>query len=291
MNRQLHTQEDLHADRKYKDRLFRLVFSDKKDLLDLYNAVNGTDYDNPEELEVNTLENVLYLSMKNDLSFLIDAELNLYDHQSPCNPNMPMRGFLYFGDLYSSTAKQFPIPQHIGFYNGTRKEPGRKILKLSDLFEHSSTDKRPCLECETLVLNINYGHNRELMEKCRRLKEYAIFVDMVRKNLTAGAPLEEAVTRAADTCIDQGILEDLLKKQKAEVVRMALENYDLEKYEKAIKKESYEEGYQDGQEKGICQLIKALQKFSITQENVLQTLQEKYDLSEEKAGEYIKKYW
>ena len=69
---------------------------------------------------------------------------------------------------------------------------------------------------------------------------------------------------------------------------MALENYDLEKYEKAIKKESYEEGYQDGQEKGICQLIKALQKFSITQENVLQTLQEKYDLSEEKAEEYIK---
>ena len=121
-NRQLHTQEDLHADRKYKDRLFRLVFSDKKDLLDLYNAVNGTDYQNPEELEVNTLENVLYLSMKNDLSFLIDAELNLYEHQSTCNPNMPMRGFLYFGDLYSayialreinlysSTAKQFPIP-------------------------------------------------------------------------------------------------------------------------------------------------------------------------------------
>ena len=174
MNRQLHTQEDLHADRKYKDRLFRLVFSDKKDLLDLYNAVNGTDYDNPEELEVNTLENVLYLSMKNDLSFLIDTELNLYEHQSTCNPNMPMRGFLYFGDLYSayialreinlysSTAKRFPIPQHIVFYNGTRKEPDRKVLRLSDLFEHSSTDKRPCLECETLVLNINYGHNREL---------------------------------------------------------------------------------------------------------------------------------
>ena len=311
MNRQLHTQEDLHADRKYKDRLFRLVFSDKKDLLDLYNAVNGTDYDNPEELEVNTLENVLYLSMKNDLSFLIDTELNLYEHQSTCNPNMPMRGFLYFGDLYSayialreinlysSTAKRFPLPQHIVFYNGTRKEPDRKVLRLSDLFEQSAADKRPCLECETLVLNINYGHNRELMEKCRRLEEYAIFVDMVRKNLAKGAPLEEAVTRAADTCIDQGILEDLLKKQKAEVVRMALENYDLEKYEKAIKKESYEEGQMDGYkrghkdelEHGICQLITALQKFSIAQEDVLQTLQEKYDLSEEKAEEYMKKYW
>ena len=43
-------------------------------------------------------------------------------------------------------------------------------------------------------VNINYGHNRKLMEKCRRLEEYAIFVDMVRKNLAAGAPLEEAVT-------------------------------------------------------------------------------------------------
>ena len=97
MNRQLHTQEDLHADRKYKDRLFRLVFSDKKDLLDLYNAVNGTDYDNPEELEVNTLENVLYLSMKNDLNRYTYAELNLYEHQSTCNPNMPMRAFCTLG--------------------------------------------------------------------------------------------------------------------------------------------------------------------------------------------------
>ena len=110
---------------------------------------------------------------------------------------------------------------------------------------------------------------------------------MVRKNLAKGAPLEEAVTRAADTCINQGILEDLLKKQKAEVVRMALENYDLEKYEKAIKKESYEEGL----EQGIRQLIKALQKFSIAQEDVFQTLQERYELSEEKAEEYMKKYW
>ena len=76
---------------------------------------------------------------------------------------------------------------------------------------------------------------------------------------------------------------------------MALENYDLEKYEKAIKKESYEEGLADGEktelEHGICQLITALQEFSIAKEDVLQTLQEKYDLSEEKAEEYMKKYW
>ena len=101
MMQQFHTQEYPTANRNYKDRLFRFVFNNKKDLLDLYNAINGTDYDNPEELEVNTLENVLYLSMKNDLSFLIDAELNLYEHQSTYNPNMPMRGLLYFAGVYN----------------------------------------------------------------------------------------------------------------------------------------------------------------------------------------------
>ena len=103
---QFHTQEYPAANRNYKDRLFRFVFKNKKDLLDLYNAVNGTDYDDPEELEVNTLENVLYLSMKNDLSFLIDAELNLYEHQSTYNPNMPMRGFCILQAFIPDT---FPV--------------------------------------------------------------------------------------------------------------------------------------------------------------------------------------
>ncbi|WP_346708817.1 hypothetical protein [Massilistercora timonensis] len=130
---QFHTQEYPIANRNYKDRLFRFVFNNKKDLLDLYNAISGTDYNDPEELEVNTLENVLYLAMKNDLSFLIDAELNLYEHQSTYNPNMPMRGLLYFAsvynrhissreiNIYSSSPKEFPFPQHIVFYNGTKR--------------------------------------------------------------------------------------------------------------------------------------------------------------------------
>ena len=106
--------------------------------------------------------------MKNDLSFLIDAELNLYEHQSTYNPNMPMRGLLYFAsvytrhissreiNIYSSSPKVFPFPQHIVFYNGTQEEPDRKILKLSDLFQRPNGEKEPCLECQTLMLNINY---------------------------------------------------------------------------------------------------------------------------------------
>ena len=118
---------------------------------------------------------------------------------------MPMRGVLYFArlygkiiaqnniNIYSSSSKKFPFPQHIVFYNGTENQPDRTVLRLSDLFERSGEGKTPALECITVMLNINYGHNRALLEKCRRLKEYAIFVDRVRRNLKAGKPLEEAI--------------------------------------------------------------------------------------------------
>ena len=64
------------VNRKYKDRLFRLVFEDKRDLLDLYNAVNGSNYQNPDELMITTLEDAIYLGMKNDLSFTHRNSLN-----------------------------------------------------------------------------------------------------------------------------------------------------------------------------------------------------------------------
>lgn len=250
------------ADREYKDRLFRLVFSNKEDLLSLYNAVSGTEYEDPDELEINTLGNVLYLSMKNDISFLVSGTLNLYEHQSTYNPNMPMRGLLYYAKLYEkiiarnniniygSSAKTFPFPQHIVFYNGTDSQPDRTVLRLSDLFEKGGEGRTPALECTTVMLNINYGHNRELMEKCRRLKEYAIFVDRVRKNLETKKSLEEAIMQTIDDCIRDEILRDILIQQKAEVVQVILETFDKEKYEKAVKSEAYEDGYQAGKDDG-----------------------------------------
>ena len=126
------------------------------------------------------------------------------------------------------------------------EEPDRKILKLSDLFRRPNREKEPCLECQTLMLNINYGHNRELMKKCRRLEEYAIFVDTIRKNQVKGEDLQEAVEGAVESCIASGVLADILRAQKAEVVQMVLEGFDQEVYEKAMKKEGYEDGYQEG---------------------------------------------
>ena len=281
------------ADREYKDRLFRLVFSNKEDLLSLYNAVSGTEYEDPDELEINTLGNVLYLSMKNDISFLVSGTLNLYEHQSTYNPNMPMRGLLYYAKLYEkiitrnniniygSSAKTFPFPQHIVFYNGTDSQPDRTVLRLSDLFEKGGEGRTPALECTTVMLNINYGHNRELMEKCRRLKEYAIFVDRVRKNLETKKSLEEAIMQTIDDCIRDEILKDILIQQKAEVVQMILETFDQEKYEKAVKNEAFEDGYQAGKEAVLMEKIKKKLARGKTAEEIAQDLEESKETIQE----------
>ena len=171
---------------QHKDRLFCAIFRGKKELLSLYNAINETAYTDENALIVNTLDNAIYMTMKNDVSFLIYGVLNLYEHQSTWNPNMPLRDFLYVSqqikkmveekgwDLYGSRLVKIPTPQAVVFYNGKRGQPERQILKLSDAFENQ--EKPGCMEFQCLVLNINYGQNRELMEKCKPLLDYAAFI-------------------------------------------------------------------------------------------------------------------
>ena len=251
--------QNVHENRKYKSDLFCAVFEDKKHLLELYNAVNGTAYTNEEDLEVNTLENVLYMGMKNDVSFLVGCAMNLYEHQSTVNPNMPLRGLLYFAklferyvaenaiNLYSSQLKKIPTPSYIVFYNGTKDEPNERILRLSEAF----TKEGGCLECEARLLNINYGQNRELMEKCRRLEEYAIFVAKVRERMSNGSmSLKQALTLAMEDCIREGILADILEKQRDEVLGMVLSTFNRELYEKELKEDAREEGWMEGRIEG-----------------------------------------
>ena len=244
------TQYENRINRRYKDSLFRKVFSDKKDLLDLYNALNGTDYSNEEELTVTTLEDVVYISVKNDLSFLVGGTINLYEHQSSYNPNMPVRGLMYFARLYqeyidgseinvfSTVLKHLPVPAFIVFYNGTREEPDRMILRLTDAFvsENGKTAENACLECAATMLNINYGHNFELMQKCRRLEEYSLFVAEVRKWIEAGGDRKQAVDDAVDVCIEQGILRDILIRERTAIVNMVL-SCTKKQYERLVEKE------------------------------------------------------
>ena len=154
--------------RDYKDTLFRLLFQDRDRLLSLYNAVNGTSYDSPEELTVVTLENAVYMNMKNDQAFLLDFHLNLYEHQSTWNPNMPLRDLFYVAKeyeqlirketLYSSRLVKLPVPRFLVFCNGRMPDQAEKIvLKLSDSFEKRTGE--PELELKVTVLNINAGCN------------------------------------------------------------------------------------------------------------------------------------
>ncbi len=251
--------------RKYKDRLFRMAFREKEHLLALYNAVNGSHYHDPELLEIRTLEDVIYMGVKNDASFLLDDTLNLWEHQSSKNPNMPLRALSYFSrlyqayiqehglNIYSSTLQHVPFPQYIVFYNGTRREPDRTELHLSDAFIRSDAipdERRPCLELHALMLNINWGHNRELMEHCRRLREYSQCVATIRDYEKRFPKREEAVAMAVDYCISQGFLADILSKNKSEVIALFLTEYD-EKAQRALdRRDARREGMARGLEKG-----------------------------------------
>lgn len=243
----------IKAQREYKDRLFKLIFREKKDLLELYNAINQTDYQNPEEIQINTLEDVVYLGMKNDLSFLLRNELNLYEHQSTYSPNLPLRGLFYFADLYrgivgtskdiySSKAIELPMPRFIVFYNGTKEEPERKELALSELFQKTESRQKPCLECTVTLLNINLGKNQKLMEKCRRLYEYAQLIAKIRAKLANKLSIADAVDQAVLECIEEGILADILRKHREEVVDMLLTEYDEEFHIQCEREIAMEEG-------------------------------------------------
>ena len=251
----------LRNNRKYRDVLFRHRFREKKDLLELYNALNGSTYQNPEELEVITMEDVIFMKMKNDLSFMIGNTLNLYEHQSTWNANMPLRGMLYFAqqfegllasredDIYGTKRVELPTPVYIVFYNGAGMQTDNLLLYLSDAFPTGRGSG--CLECTCEVLNINRGYNRALMEKCHRLWEYSEFSSEIEENIKKGMRREEAVHTAIDTCIEKGILRDILVKQKAEVLHMILTEYDEKKHFRTLFREGKEEGIKEGMEKGI----------------------------------------
>ena len=252
--------EMTQAVRIYKDTVFRMLFREPERLLELYNAVSGGHYTDSAQLKIVTLENAVYMNVKNDLAFLIDFRLNLYEHQGTVNPNMPYRFLQYVAkeyekllveeSVYGSKLLKLPTPQFLVFYNGMEEQPEVKDLRLSDAFEKKEAE--PKLELLVKVLNINYGHNKELMEQCRTLREYAQYVAHVRR-CRETMPLDEAVERAVEECIEQGILKDFLRKNRAEVKSMSIFEYDEEKVKALWKKESFEDGVEQGRTEGLEQ--------------------------------------
>ena len=242
------------ANRKYKDTVFRMIFSDRENLLSLYNAINRSAYKDPEELEIVTLKNAIYMGMKNDLAFIIDMNLFLYEHQSTYNPNIPLRDLFYISaeyqklvdrkSLYSSSLQKIPTPYFIVFYNGTEKQEEYWENSLSEAYENLTGEPR--LELKVVTLNINEGHNKELMEQCQTLREYAQYVAKVRK-YTRKMSLDAAVERAVNECIREGILEEFLRANRNEVIAMSIFEYNKDEEEKKLRKAEYEAGREDGE--------------------------------------------
>ena len=204
--------------RNYKDSIFRMIFREKQASLNLYNALNQTDYHDLDALEINTL------------------------------------------DLHGSKQVRIPRPHFVSFYNGLEEQPEIQRLKLSDAYEDASwpRSENDCtLELDVLMININEGNNRELMEKCKELNEYTIYVERVRKYAMT-MDLRDAVERAVQECIEEGILADFLQKNRAEVVDMSLFEYTVDEHLKWVAKENLEDGIAIGKAEFILEILNDL---------------------------------
>lgn len=247
---------DSKPEPKYKDRLFRMIFGQNnkqsaKWRLELYNALSEKHHTNPDDLQLTTIENAIYITMKNDISFLVDSQMTLYEHQSTFNKNMPLRGLLYFSQLYqmylSKEGKdlfgaqvKIPSPRYIVFYNGDRKLPEKSELRLSDSF--IDFNGKGDFEWTATVLNINKDYNKTIQKTCKPLYDYIRYVDRIKVNQKSGMSIKEAVDKAVDYAISENFLEGFFKEQRAEVTAMSLTEFDQENYDKNRRREGFEEG-------------------------------------------------
>lgn len=253
---------DIKINDKHKDRLFRFLFGNeeyKEYALSLYNAVNDTDYQDVNDITFYTIDDVIYIKRKNDVAVLLDSKLSLWEHQSSFNPNMPLRGFMYFGQMYDKYISledmnifgreliKIPTPKYCVFYNGNEDLPSVMKLRLSDAF--SESDDSGEFEWTATMYNLNSGKNDALLDKCRTLSDYMTFVNKVKENRKNGLEKTVAVDKAVTDCIAGNILRNVLLKHRSEVASMVLTEFNEEVYKKGI----YNEGYSDGKNEGFTE--------------------------------------
>lgn len=249
--------------KKHKDRLFCFIFGrdeNKRWSLDLYNAINNTSYENPDDVNIFTIDDVLYMDMKNDVALIVDDILNVYEQQSTFNPNMPVRELIYVSKLYSKYIKMknlniysrslipLPKPKLAVFYNGT-KDIEDTVLRLSDSFINSSPDIEPDISVNVKMININYGKNSEVLEKCKILEEYSWLINKIRE-YSVGTEIEEAVGKTLDEMPEDFALKPFLLMNKAEVCDMCITEYNAAETMRALGEEYYAEGKADGLAEG-----------------------------------------
>lgn len=274
--------------REYKDRVFKAIFGRDTEesgrwRLELYNALNGTDYADPNELKLTTIENFIYITMKNDVSFLLDSQMNLYEQQSSFNPNMPLRGLLYFSQLYlaylnerdvdifGKTLVKIPTPRFMVFYNGGKEQPDVAKFRLSDAFIKPDAGSEGGREFEwtATLVNINEGRNEALHKKCLSLYHYSSFVARIKRNLAAGMEKRAAVVEAVDFAVANNYLDGFFKRQKEDIIMFSMSEFDQEAYDRHRRREGYEEGREEGaQQKAVEDAKRLLADGKYTAEEI-----------------------
>ena len=234
---------------KFKDNVFCMLYRDKRNLLELYNALNNSAYTNVDDLQVTTLNGGSYMKYKNDASFLLCMSLYMFEQQSSKNPNMPLRFLHYVSDvfrelfsnsmLHRRSMIKIPVPHFVTFYNGLEKWiEDEDEIRLSDMYE--ITTDNPELELKVRVININ--EDVHILNKCKTLRDYMTFVNKVRFKMgVEGDDVRIAVTEAMDECIDEDILVDFFEQHREEVVEVSIYDYDEEEVRKVLAKEMAEE--------------------------------------------------
>lgn len=254
----------MNGNREYRSDVFSLLLQDKRRALELYNAMNGSDYKDPGLVEIVTMETRgISLSVRNDASFVLDANLSIYEHQSTICPNMPIRSLVYFTNIiheqirkkniYGRKLVQIPTPHFAVFYNGSSDAPEQYVLKLSDAFEHRT--EHPEIELVCHVYNINSGYNTALVERCPTLRDYMYFVDLARRNHRENPymDLAYAIERAIHQCIMEDVLWDFLTEHRSEVIKMMQLDYTFERQIQLEREDAIEDGIKIGMEQGLGQ--------------------------------------
>jgi len=247
------------TNRKYKDSVFTLLFGEKNNLLELYNAIRNTNYGSDTDIQITTLDDVLFMERINDISFVIDGKLVvLIEHQSTVNPNMPLKMLIYMGrnyekiidkdGLYSTKKMSIPKPEFIVLYNGVDECPDRQVMKLSDMFSEPLEEDIESLELVVTVYNINKGRNEEMATRSENLRGYEFFIYLIREYLKSGMDRGSAISRAVGDCIRQNVLKDFLEKHGSEVHNMVFGEWNWDDAKRVWQREAREDGREEGRE-------------------------------------------
>ena len=249
--------------RTYKDSVFVTIFHEKTKLIELYNALFDTNYDESAPIDIVTIKDVLFRTLKNDVAFVLGGRfVVLVEHQSSINENMPLRDLMYISTvlkrmidttrLYREKRLMIPRPSFVVLYNGTKDFPAYRELRLSDSFlGEKQKDEEDALQLIVKVYNINTEKNSEILGRCETLRQYSRFVEIMRSYKEDSELTNDVIVEVLDKCKKEGILTEFLDKYGTEIVEMLFKELTREEDLEISRLDGYEEGFNSGERAGF----------------------------------------